>query len=108
MKSSDISAKYIKDINIKRLKALSEKEIKDKVSDYYTKYFAVYHLQSLAQSNPGIIDPETIVIIQDLLKDPQYSGKRQGFLFSGRLLKHLELLSSTPMKNTWPKRLFPP
>jgi len=82
MKSSDISAKYIKDINIKRLKALSEKEIKDKVSDYYTKYFAVYHLQSLAQSNPGIIDPETIVIIQDLLKDPQYSGKRQGlFIF---------------------------
>jgi len=82
MKSSDISAKHIKDINVKRLKALSEKEIKDNVSDYYTKYFAVYHLQSLAQSNPGIIDQETIVTIQDLLKDPQYSGRRQGlFIF---------------------------
>ncbi len=82
MKSSDISAKHIKDINVKRLKALSEKEIKDKVSDYYTKYFAVYHLQSLAQSNPGIIDQETILTIQDLLKDPQYSGQRQGlFIF---------------------------
>jgi len=82
MKSSDVSAKHIKDSNIKRLKALSEKEIKDKVSDYYTKYFAVYHLQSLAQSNPGIIDQETIVTIQDLLKDPQYSRQRQGlFIF---------------------------
>ncbi len=82
MKSSDISAKHIKDSNVNRLKALSEKEIKDNVSDYYTKYFAVYHLQSLAQSNPGIIDQETIVTIQDLLKDPQYSKKRQGlFIF---------------------------
>jgi len=82
MKSSDISAKHIKDSNVKRLKDLSEKEIKDKVSDYYTKYFAVYHLQSLAQSNPGIIDQETIVTIQDLLKDPQYSRQRQGlFIF---------------------------
>ena len=82
MNSSDISAKHIKDSNVNRLKALSEKEIKDNVSDYYTKYFAVYHLQSLAQSNPGIIDQETIVTIQDLLKDPQYSRQRQGlFIF---------------------------
>ncbi len=82
MKSSRTSAKHIKNSNVNRLKAISEKEIKDKVSDYYTKYFAVYHLQSLAQSNPGIIDPETIVTIQHLLKDPQYSAQRQGlFIF---------------------------
>ena len=82
MNSFDISAKHIKNSNVKRLKALSEKEIKDNVSDYHTKYFAIYHLQSLAQSNPGIIDQETIVTIQDLLKDPQYSGRRQGlFIF---------------------------
>ncbi|MBW2589981.1 MAG: SidJ-related pseudokinase [Deltaproteobacteria bacterium] len=82
MNSFDISAKHIKDSNVNRLKVLSEKETKDNVSDYYTKYFAVYHLQSLSQSNPGIIDQETIVTIQDLLKDPQYSEKRQGlFIF---------------------------
>ncbi len=82
MNSFDISAKHIKDTNVKRLKALSEKEIKNKVSDYYTKYFAVYHLQSLSQSNPDIIDRETIITVQDLLKDPQYSRQRQGlFIF---------------------------
>ncbi|MDY6792072.1 MAG: SidJ-related pseudokinase [Thermodesulfobacteriota bacterium] len=82
MNSSDVSATHIKISNVKRLKALSEKEIKDKVSDYYTKYFAVYHLQSLSQSNPDVIDPETIATVHDLLKDPQYSGQRQGlFIF---------------------------
>ena len=111
MKSSDISAKHIKDTNLKRLKALSEKEIKDKVSDYYTKYFAVYHLQSLVQSNPGIIDTGTIVTIQDLLKDPQYSKKRQGlFIFRqaaetlGAVIihsdeKHLAEMALSALKN---------
>ncbi len=82
MNSNNVSEKYIKDSNLKRLKALSEKEIKNNVSDFYTKYFAVYHLQSLAQKNPGILDQETIATIQNLLKDPVYADQRQGlFIF---------------------------
>ena len=69
----------MKDTNIERRKTLSENEVKDKASDFSTKYFAVYHLQCLAHSHPEIIGPETILTLEGLLQDPEFSRQRQGF-----------------------------
>ena len=69
----------MKDTNIEGQKTVSENEVKDKASDFTTKYFAVYHLQRLAESHPEIIGPETIFTLEGLLKDRGFSRQRRGF-----------------------------
>jgi len=54
-------------------KAVSEAEVKDKGSDFIAKYFAVYHLQCVAQRRPEIVGPETIFTLEGLLEDPEFS-----------------------------------
>jgi len=73
---------HLKNTYLKRLRKDSEDEVKDKITGYYTKYFAVHHLQTLAKSNPCILDQETIQILESLLKDNEFSEQRQSlFLF---------------------------
>ncbi|MDY7039090.1 MAG: SidJ-related pseudokinase, partial [Thermodesulfobacteriota bacterium] len=69
----------MKDANIESQKTLSENEVKDKASDFTTKYFAVYHLQRLSESHPEIIGPETIFTLEGLLKNREFSRQRRGF-----------------------------
>lgn len=69
----------MKDTNIERQKTVSKNEIKDRCSDFTIKYFAVYHLQRLAETHPEIIDPETVFTLEGLLKDPGFSRQRKGF-----------------------------
>jgi len=64
---------------LERQKAHSEDKLKDKACDFTSRYFAVYDLQCLAESNPEIIGPETTLILQELLKDPGFSLQRRGF-----------------------------
>lgn len=70
---------HMKDTNIERQKTVSENEIKDRCSDFTIKYFAVYHLQRLAETHPEIIDPETVFTLEGLLKNPEFSCQRRGF-----------------------------
>ena len=60
-------------------KAVSEAEVKDKGSDFIAKYFAVYHLQCVAQRHPEMLGPETIFTLQGLLENPEFSRQRRGF-----------------------------
>lgn len=69
----------MKDKYLERQKTLSVHEIKDKTCDFTTKYFAVYHLQCLAQTHPEIIGRETISTLEGLLKNSGFSRQRQGF-----------------------------
>lgn len=76
---TDQRERGMKNTSIERQKALSEDEIKDKASDFTTKYFAVYQLECLAQNHPEIISPETIVTLESLLENPEFSRQRRGF-----------------------------
>jgi hypothetical protein len=58
---------------------LLEDEIRDRASDFSTKYHAVYQLQCLAQRHPATIGPRTISVLEGLLKDPAFSDQRRGF-----------------------------
>lgn len=69
----------MKETHLEREKALSEGQIQDKASDFSARYFAVYHLQCLAQTHPEIITSKTISTVQGLLKDPGFSRQRRGF-----------------------------
>lgn len=58
---------------------LAEEKIKGSTFDFTAKYFAVYELQTLAEKYPETITPETIHILEGLLKDRSFSCQRQGF-----------------------------
>lgn len=50
--------------------------------DYYAKYYAVFHLRSLAESNPEVFSEETVSTLAALFADPAYADRRPGyFLF---------------------------
>ncbi len=69
----------------------SEETIKKKSSDFTAKYYAVYDLLSLSETDPGMIMPETVHTLEGLMKIPEYSRMRQGFF----LFRHTaEALSS--------------
>ncbi|MCD6272565.1 MAG: SidJ-related pseudokinase [Deltaproteobacteria bacterium] len=73
---------YMKDRYIQQLKSESESEIIDKTANYTTKYYAVYHILSLTENNPEIIDLEIILAMQDLLISSEFSQQRRSlFLF---------------------------
>lgn len=65
--------------SIAEQRALLEDEIRDRASDFSTKYYAVYHLQCLALKHPAMIAPRTISVLEGLLKDPAFSDQRRGF-----------------------------
>jgi hypothetical protein len=67
---------------LEKLRKNSKEGIKDRITGYYTKYFAVHHLQTLAQSHPCTLDQEAIEILASLLKGNEFSDQRQClFLF---------------------------
>jgi hypothetical protein len=58
---------------------LLEEEVRDSASDFSTKYYAVYQLQCIAQRHPALIGPNTIAVLEALLKHPVFSCQRRGF-----------------------------
>ena len=61
--------------DLKRERTLSENALTDKAYDFTAKYMAVYYLQSLTESNPEVINSDTISILEKVLLD--LTGKRQ-------------------------------
>lgn len=60
----------------------SEEALKNPTFDYYAKYYAVFHLNSMAERDPLSIVPETVSALSGLLDDARFAGSRSGyFLF---------------------------
>jgi len=78
MTAGNYSDSNIREICLARLREESKQEVRDRVSDFYTKYYAVCQLQSLAQTNPEVLDADTVLILKKVLKDPRWASKRQG------------------------------
>jgi hypothetical protein len=72
---------HITEAYLKRLKTDSEKELIDLTTDFFTKYYAIYHLQTVVQQNPGFIEPETIGTIRKVFEDARFSHQRQALFF---------------------------
>jgi hypothetical protein len=58
---------------------LAEEKIQSNFSDFTAKYFGVYELQWLAENYPQTIRPETVRILETLLKDKTFACQRQSF-----------------------------
>ncbi|WP_207680334.1 SidJ-related pseudokinase [Desulfonema magnum] len=57
----------------------SEDTINDSTSDFTSKYFAVSYLYSLSETDPDIIEPETILTLERLIKKSKISHQRRSF-----------------------------
>lgn len=61
---------------------VSEDILKNSAADFTAKYYAVCHLQSLAEKSTNVIQGGTMLTLTELMKDPKLAGKRQSlFLF---------------------------
>ncbi|MBW1901237.1 MAG: SidJ-related pseudokinase [Deltaproteobacteria bacterium] len=65
--------------DLKRERTLSENTLTDKAYDFTAKYMAVYYLQSLTESNPEVINSDTISILEKVLLDYEFSHQTQAY-----------------------------
>jgi hypothetical protein len=77
-----------------RLREESKHEVRDRVSDFYTKYFAVCQLQSLARTNPEVLDADCIIVLKQVLTDPRWASERQGLFLCRQAAEALTSLVS--------------
>ena len=67
---------------LERINAISPWALKDRAIRFTEKFYAVYHLHTLAQSCPELFDDEAVASLQRLLKDAGLVQMRQSlFLF---------------------------
>jgi len=78
MTAGNYSNSNLREICLARLREESKQGVRDRISDFYTKYYAVCQLQSLAQTNPEVLDADTVLILKQVLKDLRWASKRQG------------------------------
>lgn len=69
----------MEDIYLKNERIRHEAVLRDSTSDFMTKYFSVYHLQSLSETRPDMITAETVSALEDLLKKSEFARQRRGF-----------------------------
>ncbi len=65
--------------NLEKERALSEKILTDKNYDFTAKYMAVYTLQTLTESNPEVINPDTIALLEKVLLDYEFTHRTQAY-----------------------------
>ena len=67
------------DTALKRQKKQSENELIDESYDFSAKYLAVWHLRHLIETSPDVIDPGTISILRNCLKDSIITRQTQAY-----------------------------
>ena len=65
--------------NLEQERALSEKILTDKNYDFTAKYMAVYTLQTLTETNPEIINADTIALLEKVLLDYEFTHRTQAY-----------------------------
>lgn len=65
--------------DLERERILSENTLTDRNYDLTAKFMAVYSLQSLTQSNPEVINSETIAILKKVLIDSEFRHQTQAY-----------------------------
>jgi hypothetical protein len=71
--------------NLERQRELSEIALKDNAYDFSAKYIAVWHINSLVETNPEVINGGTISALEHVLQDPIVSHQTQAYF----LYKHV-------------------
>ena len=70
---------------LERQREHSEVALKDSAFDFSAKYIAVWHIHSLVETNPEVINAGTISALEHVLKDPAVSHQTQAYF----LYKHV-------------------
>jgi len=73
---------------------IAKPDIRDRISDFYTRYYAVCQLQSLALQSPEILDIDTICVLKGVLKDPRWASQRQGLFLCRQAAEALTAIVS--------------
>jgi hypothetical protein len=81
MAQTDSTESQLKESYLAQLKVDSEREIWDESSDLTTRLYAIHHLNSALRQNPDLVDPNTVFVLRDILKDHRLAVKRQSLLF---------------------------
>lgn len=71
--------------DLERQRELSEIALKDNAFDFSAKYLAVWHINSLVETNPEVINAGTISSLEHVLQDPIVSHQTQAYF----LYKHV-------------------
>ena len=62
-----------------RERILSEKSLTDKNYDFTARYLAVYSLHSLTESNPEVINSDTIALLEKVLISSEFTHRTQAY-----------------------------
>ena len=66
---------------LRQVEQTSRTELCDATTDYFTKYYALHHLRSVAEEDPSFIDDTTVSAIQRLFKNEVFARQRQSLFF---------------------------
>ncbi len=72
-------AEKVNNSDLERERILSENTLTDQAYDFQAKFMAVWHLQSLSQKNPEVLNTNTISILEKLLMDSEFSRQTQAY-----------------------------
>ena len=64
---------------LERERILSEKILTDKNYDFTARYMAVYSLQTLTESNPEVINSDTISLLEKFLIASEFTHRTQAY-----------------------------
>ncbi len=64
---------------LERERILSEKILTDKKYDFTARYMAVYSLQTLTESNPEIINSDTVALLEKVLIASEFTHRTQAY-----------------------------
>jgi len=65
--------------DLERERILSENTLTDSAYDFSAKYMAVYSLQTLAESNPEVINSDTISVLEKVLTGSEFTHQTQAY-----------------------------
>jgi hypothetical protein len=78
-------------------RTLSEETLKNDLADFTAKYYAVFHLRSLATKSPEIIESKTLDLLRELMEDRKISHQRRSlFLFRQAAETLTEIITRSP------------
>ncbi len=65
--------------DLEKERTRSEYTLTDRACDFTAKYMAVYELRSLTESNPEVINADTIAILKKVLIDSEFTHRTQAY-----------------------------
>ena len=66
---------------LRQVELVSRTDLGDATTEYFTKYYALHHLRSVAEDDPSLIEDATVSAIQRLFQNEALASQRQSRFF---------------------------